>query len=77
VSARHSPIQLDLLEPPVDNDVAERSDPNLTAGRCATCQAWVDVGKGHLLCYTPSNVVQCDRCHGAETGGGTRGENRL
>lgn len=77
VPARHSSLQLDLLEPPVDNGAAERTDPNPTAGRCATCQAWVDVGKGHLLAYTPSNVVQCDRCHGAETGGGTRGENRL
>jgi hypothetical protein len=71
VSARHSSLQLDLLEPPVDNDVAERSDPNPTAGRCATCQAWVDVGKGHLLSYTLSNVVQCDRCHGAEAGDGS------
>ena len=70
VSARASALQLDLLEPPVDNIEAAPTDPNPTAGRCATCQAWVDVGKGHLLAYTPSNVLQCDRCHGAETGQG-------
>lgn len=61
----------------VETGVGERTDPSSTAGQCATCQAWIDVGKEHLLSYTPSNVVQCDRCHGAEAVGGKRGENRL
>lgn len=46
---------------------AKRPEPD--GGPCATCEAWVDVGKGHLLAYTPSNVLRsADRCHGADTG---------
>ena len=67
VPARTSTSHVHVPPQPVHSVGRADAEANESAGRCATCNAWVDVGEGHLLPYTLSTVLQCDHCHAAES----------
>jgi type IV secretion system protein VirD4 len=49
----------------IDEAVDELPE-NPSAGRCATCNKWIECGEGHVLPYSPSDVLICRTCMDAE-----------